>query len=145
MAKCREYDATSGYGYQTYFKIDDVSNHFADGHIVNLKLYVLGSKDAHILLATAESPSTVDPVYEIVLGGGGNTFSEIRRKRKTQALQSIRRKSLLSPLYPLPITIKIALSMGMRIDNIGVKHLTFSQSIQMARLRSEWLEKVYRY
>lgn len=107
---CKEYDATSGYGYQKYFKIDDVSNRHADsGIIVNLKLYVMGPKDAHILLATEESPSTTDPVYEIVLGGGANTFSEIRRKRKTQALQSIRRK-ILSALNPIPITIKIALS-----------------------------------
>lgn len=109
---CKEYDATAGYGYQQYFKIDDVvNNHGADGNIVNLKLYVMGSKDAHILLSTEESPSAVDPVYEIVLGGGANTFSEIRRKRRTQALQSIRRKNLLSPLNLLPITIKIALSM----------------------------------
>lgn len=111
MDQCKEFDATSGYGYQKYFKIDDVKNHGADGNIVNLKLYVMGPKDAHILLSTEESPSAADPVYEIVLGGGANTFSEIRRKRKTQALQSIRRKNLLSPLNPIPINIKIALSM----------------------------------
>lgn len=108
MDNCKEYDATSGYGYQKYFKIDDVNNNGAAGNIVNLKLYIMGPKDAHILLATEESPSTTDPVYEIVLGGGANTFSEIRRKRKTQALQSVRRKNLLSPLNPIPITIKIA-------------------------------------
>ncbi|XP_037032666.1 uncharacterized protein LOC119071739 [Bradysia coprophila] len=119
LDRCQEYDATSGYGYQKYFKIDDVNNHGADGNIVNLKLYVMGPKDAHILLSTEEAPSTMDPVYEIVLGGGANTFSEIRRKRKTQALQSIRRKNLLSSLNPIPISIKIAMNGSIEIGVVG--------------------------
>lgn len=49
------------------------------------------------------------PFQMIVLGAGGNTFSEIRRRRTTLPLQTIRMKNLLSAIEPLPINIRISL------------------------------------
>lgn len=43
----------------------------------------------------------------IVIGAGSNTFVEIRRQRQTQPLRTIRVKNILSPINPLPLTIRI--------------------------------------
>lgn len=42
-----------------------------------------------------------------MLGAGGNTFAEIRRQRQIKPLRTILVKNLLSPINPLPLTIKI--------------------------------------
>lgn len=46
------------------------------------------------------SPQKTDPVYEIVLGAGGNTFCDIRRMQKSYVQASKRIKDLLSSLDP---------------------------------------------
>lgn len=57
---------------------------------------VLTSSDAHLLLAPSASVTTSDPVYEIVIGAGGNTFCDIRRQQKAEVKESVRIKNLLS-------------------------------------------------
>lgn len=42
-----------------------------------------------------------------VLGAGGNTFSEIRRKLKSSPLKTVKRSNLLSVLNVLPVLIRI--------------------------------------
>lgn len=65
LDKCKEFNAVSGYGYHTYFKIDDISGSRSPGDLLNIRLYVLSAKDGHILLSSTEAPEPQSPVYEI--------------------------------------------------------------------------------
>lgn len=131
IGRCKEYDATSGYGYHNYFKLDEMRVGSAHSDLVNIKLFVLAAKDAHILLSPIVAPNSTTPVYEIgrlrgsyqwmlvishlsallailVLGAGGNTFAEIRRRRQSNSMKTIRTRKLLSSIEPLPIRIRIS-------------------------------------
>lgn len=48
-------------------------------------------------------------LYQTVLGAGGNTFAEIRRRRQSLPLKTIRTRKLLSAIEPLPIRLKISI------------------------------------
>lgn len=66
---CQEYDVKAGYSYSTFFHIEKLKpnqNASAKVHdaILNLKLFVLASKDAHILLSPTDQIKS-SPVYEI--------------------------------------------------------------------------------
>lgn len=65
LANCTEFSAVTGYNYQTYFKIEDMSSKLPDADLLNIKLYVLATKDAHVLLSTEENPPASSNVYEI--------------------------------------------------------------------------------
>lgn len=59
---------------------------------------MIASSDAHILLAPSAKVEKGDPVYEIVIGAGGNTFCDIRRNQKSGVKATVRVKGLLSGL-----------------------------------------------
>lgn len=65
---CKEYDVKSGYKYSNFFHIDSFkpSQHAADAEetIINVKLFVLATKDAHILLSPTDQIKS-SPIYEI--------------------------------------------------------------------------------
>lgn len=65
---CQEYDVKAGYSYSTFFHIEKLKpNQNASAKvdaILNLKLFVLASKDAHILLSPTDQIKS-SPVYEI--------------------------------------------------------------------------------
>lgn len=42
-----------------------------------------------------------------VLGAGGNTFAEIRRRRQSAPMRTVRVKDVLSAIDPLPLNIRI--------------------------------------
>ena len=79
-----------------------------DDYYIDLHLYVLGASNAHILLSSTNEVNDNETHYEIVLGAGGNAFSEIRKKRKSSPLVSKQTKGLLSPINPLPINLKVS-------------------------------------
>lgn len=107
LDRCKEYDAINGYNYRTYFHLSDLKHSSPkDEELININLIVLGSKDAHILLTSTTDPDISESVYEIVLGAGGNTFCEIRKKRKASALKN-KRVQVLSSIDPVPIKIRI--------------------------------------
>ena len=58
----------------------------------------MSPSDAHILLAPSSNIQKGDPVYEIVIGAGGNTFCDIRRMQKSGVKATVRIKGLLSAL-----------------------------------------------
>lgn len=80
-----------GYKYNKWFNatpndaVDAVNN---EGDVF-LKFYVRGSSNAHIMLS-ADPPSFG---YEIVLGGGANTFCDIRKSN---------RYNIIIPISPYP-------------------------------------------
>ena len=71
----------------------------------------MSPSDAHILLAPSSSIQKGDPVYEIVIGAGGNTFCDIRRMQKSGVKATVRIKGLLSALDLLSFWIHISIGM----------------------------------
>jgi hypothetical protein len=65
LSKCKEYDAVSGYNYNSYFKINELKNLRENDELLCLRLSVLASKDAHILLSATDNPKIDADVYEI--------------------------------------------------------------------------------
>jgi hypothetical protein len=65
LAKCKEYDAISGYNYNSYFEIQGLSNLPDKDDILSLRFAVLASKDAHILLSGTDNPTSEENVIEI--------------------------------------------------------------------------------
>lgn len=65
---CKEYDVKSGYKYSTFFHIESLKPNQnvtdKDDTIVDLRLYVLASRDAHILLSPTDQIKS-SPIYEI--------------------------------------------------------------------------------
>lgn len=65
---CKEYDVKSGYKYTTFFHIESLkpSKNVTDNEdtVVDLRLFVLASKDAHILLSPTDQIKS-SPIYEI--------------------------------------------------------------------------------
>uniref|UniRef100_A0A336N7Y6 CSON008575 protein n=2 Tax=Culicoides sonorensis TaxID=179676 RepID=A0A336N7Y6_CULSO len=108
LDKCKMYDAVNGYNYKTYFHLSDLKHVTPqDDELIKINIYVLGSKDAHILFSPTSAPDPDTPVYEI--GAGANTFCEIRKKRKSNPLKT-KRLQILSVIDPVPITIRITRS-----------------------------------
>lgn len=99
LTKCKVHYSRSGSQYREFYSLEDTP-----GRNVTLALdfhfAVLAPSDAHILLAPSESVKKNDPAYEIVIGAGGNTFCDIRRKQKSEVKASQRVSGLLSALDP---------------------------------------------
>ncbi|XP_065168807.1 acetylcholine receptor subunit beta-type unc-29-like isoform X2 [Atheta coriaria] len=90
---CKIYYTRFEGGYNTFF---DLAESEDPELLVDLHIAVLAVSEAHILLATSADVKANDPAYEIVIGAGGNTFSDIRRKQKASVRVSYRKKGLLS-------------------------------------------------
>lgn len=75
--------------------------------LVHLKLFVHAAKDVHILLANSVNPPLTEPVYEIVLDAGGDTFSEIRNRRSSLPLKTVRRHNVIEADEITPIVIRV--------------------------------------
>ncbi|XP_031620035.1 acetylcholine receptor subunit beta-like 2 [Contarinia nasturtii] len=119
---CKEYDVKSGYKYTTFFHIESLKPNRnipeTSDTILNLKIFVLAAKDAHILLSPTDQIKS-SPIYEIVLGAGGNTFNEIRRQRQSQPLKTMRMKNFLSQTDVMPLTVVITKSGNISITITG--------------------------
>lgn len=65
---CKEYDVKSGYKYTTFFQIDllkpNRNVNVTEDTILNLRLFLLASRDAHILLSPTDQIKS-SPIYEI--------------------------------------------------------------------------------
>ncbi|XP_050668890.1 neuronal acetylcholine receptor subunit alpha-5-like isoform X1 [Leptidea sinapis] len=107
---CKEYQCIYGYTYKTYFKVSGLQrrrNTSDPSVIFELHLAILAASNGHILLSTVPMPTANDPVYEIVIGGGGNRFTELRRNLKRNAKVSSKTIGVLSPIDFRDFYIKI--------------------------------------
>lgn len=70
LMNCKEYDVKSGYKYTDFFEIDTFrqknGSAAENGILLNLKLFVITGKDAHILLSPTQHIKA-SAVYEIGL------------------------------------------------------------------------------
>lgn len=99
LTKCKIHYSRSGSQYKDFYSLNETPE---QNETLSLDFHfaVMAPSDAHILLAPSESVKKEDPAYEIVIGAGGNTFSDIRRKQKSDVKASQRVKGLLSALDP---------------------------------------------
>ncbi|RZC37961.1 slit -like 1 protein, partial [Asbolus verrucosus] len=95
FSKCQIYYSRSGNVYKDFFEITGQPQ---NGSLLDFHFSVMSASDAHILLAPSDKVQKADPVYEIVIGAGGNTFCDIRRMQKSGVKATIRIKGLLSAL-----------------------------------------------
>ncbi|KAL0275500.1 UNVERIFIED_CONTAM: hypothetical protein PYX00_003330 [Menopon gallinae] len=103
---------TYGYGYLELFSVDLLTSPIPKGRAVDpkghiyIEFYVKAASNAHILLSDSVDSTNV---YEIVLGGGNNTFSEIRLgKGKTKkAKKSTKTEQILSADEPRGFWIEL--------------------------------------
>ncbi|XP_072946372.1 uncharacterized protein NtR [Epargyreus clarus] len=111
MAKrCKEHLSQHGYSYETYYHIDseDLRKFKKSPDVVlELHLAILAASNGHILLSTVPLPASSDPVYEIVIGGGGNKFTELRRNLRRNARASAKTVGILSTIEFRAFYIKI--------------------------------------
>ncbi|PNF40554.1 hypothetical protein B7P43_G07971, partial [Cryptotermes secundus] len=87
---------TYGYGYNKFFHISPSGSH--DGGNITIRFLVRARSDAHLLLSSTPTPMDGEAVYEVVLGGGKNVFSDIRRLRLGSTKATAYTKDLLSPV-----------------------------------------------
>ncbi|XP_028178846.1 neuronal acetylcholine receptor subunit alpha-5 [Ostrinia furnacalis] len=87
---CKEHICQRGYSYDTYYSVDaeDRKNYNSDGVTFEMHIAIQAGSNGHILLSSVAYPDHNDPVYEIVVGGGGNKFTELRRNLKRNAKAS---------------------------------------------------------
>ncbi|CAK1547717.1 unnamed protein product [Leptosia nina] len=141
--RCKEYLCQHGYSYKTYFRTDAVDRKQAktDSSVVfEMHLAILAASNGHILLSSVPSPSS-DPVYEIVIGGGANKFTELRRNLRRNAKASAKTLGVLSPVEFRAFYIRISedglIEFGkegdplpiltyMDLDPIPVKYFSFA-------------------
>nr|CAI5841343.1 unnamed protein product [Callosobruchus analis] len=100
VSHCTVDYSQSGSVYKTFY---DLADNLVEGNgtlQLDFHFAVLAPSDAHILLSPSDPVSKEDSVYEIVIGAGGNTFCDIRRKQKSDVKASVRIKDLLSALDP---------------------------------------------
>ncbi|XP_060526109.1 acetylcholine receptor subunit alpha-like [Cylas formicarius] len=97
LDRCDVHYAKSGSVYKDFYNLPVNHN---TSYILDFHFGVMASSDAHILLASSADIEKDAPVYEIVIGAGGNTFCDIRRMQKSEVKASVRIKGLLSGLDP---------------------------------------------
>ncbi|XP_039750263.1 5-hydroxytryptamine receptor 3B-like [Pararge aegeria] len=107
---CKEHLCQHGYSYEVFYQVnaEDRKMVKSDPSIAyEMHIAILAASNGHILLSTVPNPDTSDPVYEIVVGGGGNRFTELRANLKRNAKASAKTLQILSPIEFRAFYIKI--------------------------------------
>ncbi|CAH0715005.1 unnamed protein product, partial [Brenthis ino] len=79
--QCKEHICKHGYFYETFYSVNNEERKTmkSDPSIVfEMHLAILAASNAHILLSPVPKPDATVPVYEFVVGGGGNKFTTLR-------------------------------------------------------------------
>ncbi|KPI97751.1 Neuronal acetylcholine receptor subunit non-alpha-2 [Papilio xuthus] len=108
--RCKEHICKHGYVYETYYRVDSSDRRHLKMEaelLFEMHLAILAGSNGHILLSTVPQPSTNDPVYEIVIGGGSNRFTELRRNLRRNARASSKTVGILSAIEFRPFYIKV--------------------------------------
>ncbi|KAK4884115.1 hypothetical protein RN001_000386 [Aquatica leii] len=106
LSKCKVHYSRSEDTYKHFYEIADESH--GNDTILDFHFLVLAASDAHILFSPSMKLNKNDPAYEIVLGAGGNMFSDIRRAQKSAVKASVRLNNILSSLDPQAFWIHIS-------------------------------------
>ncbi|PZC74799.1 hypothetical protein B5X24_HaOG207142 [Helicoverpa armigera] len=108
--QCKEHICRDGYSYKTFYSVDsDNLKAVAKDADTAFEMHIgiQAGSNGHILLSPIYKPGYKDPVYEIVVGGGGNQFTELRRNLKRNARSSVKTPRILSSFEVRGFYIKI--------------------------------------
>ncbi|CAB3226000.1 unnamed protein product [Arctia plantaginis] len=108
---CKEHICKDGYTYKTIYRVDneELKEIRKDSDMAfEMHLGIQAMSNGHILLSSTERPGYSDPVYEIVVGGGGNRFTELRRHLKRDGKVSVKTQNILSTFEMRGFYIKIS-------------------------------------
>ncbi|KAL4713770.1 hypothetical protein ACJJTC_004301 [Scirpophaga incertulas] len=108
--QCKEHVCQNGYSYDTFYSIyaEDTENMKFSGPVhLEMHIAIQGINNGHILLSPIPFPNHTDPVYEIVVGGGSNKFTELRRNLKRNAKTSQVTVGILSSIELRGFYVKI--------------------------------------
>lgn len=126
-----------GYGYKSFYIIEDLHHMRNETDLLHTRLAILAGKDAHILLSSTNNPTITDNVVEIVLGAGSNSYCEIRRRMGFHALKSRRVLDILSYVDPMAFVIRVTKSgyievkyEGDSVPLIAADYGNYSMSLQ---------------
>nr|XP_021208542.1 uncharacterized protein LOC101737467 isoform X3 [Bombyx mori] len=109
--RCKEHICRHGYSYETFYRVDanEMRSINVDPHSVfEMHIAIQAASNGHIVLSEIPNPGVSDPVYEIVVGGGGNKFTELRRNLRRNAKSSVTTPQILSPIELRGFYIKIS-------------------------------------
>ncbi|XP_026735502.1 neuronal acetylcholine receptor subunit alpha-5-like [Trichoplusia ni] len=107
---CKEHICQDGYSYNTFYSVDDENMKEITKNTemaFEMHLGIQAVNNGHILLSPVPRPGDSDPVYEFVVGGGGNKFTELRRNLKRNAKKSVLTPKILSSFEARGFYIKI--------------------------------------
>ncbi|CAD0205834.1 unnamed protein product [Chrysodeixis includens] len=108
---CKEHICQDGYSYNTFYSVDDENmKQITKNSDISFEMHIgiQAVNNGHILLSPVPRPGDSDPVYEFVVGGGGNKFTELRRNLKRNAKKSVLTPKILSSFEARGFYIKIA-------------------------------------
>jgi len=104
-----DYYKSDEYEYKNFTELSTLPNAQPTGYLARVPVYILGSRDGHIILSPTNTPNkTTDQVYEILLGGWGNTRAVLRKKIRNYAFVDVEAKNILSPVRPLKVVIEVS-------------------------------------
>ncbi|XP_077298141.1 acetylcholine receptor subunit alpha-L1-like [Arctopsyche grandis] len=104
-SQCKSYTCTKGYSYEDYFKV--TGGHKSPGIKFEIHIAIKAENNGHILLASSKYLRTNDPVYEITVGAGYNSFTELRRLRTRMGLSTTNTAKILDKNKFVPFWIKV--------------------------------------
>ncbi|XP_037907731.1 uncharacterized protein LOC119649593 isoform X1 [Hermetia illucens] len=103
LATCQEFSLEADKCLH-FFPFEKIKNYKSKENKIHLKLYVMASMDANIVLTNGYGEGTVR--YTAVIGGVGNTYSWLRNTSDTTIGLDSHLPNILSPLWPTPIIIE---------------------------------------
>ncbi|KAJ2937554.1 hypothetical protein O0L34_g18638 [Tuta absoluta] len=107
--RCKEHICTHGYAYDKFYEVFEGDGiHSNNESVFEMHLAILASSNGHILLSNTPAPEPNEEVYEIVVGGGGNKFTELRRNLRRNAKASAKTMGILSAIEFRAFYIKIS-------------------------------------
>lgn len=108
--RCKEHICQHGYRYETYYRTDaeELKETNKELNVIfDMHIAIQASSNGHILLSPVLNPTPFDDVYEIVVGGGSNKFTELRRNLRRNAKISVKTPDILSTVDLRAFHIKI--------------------------------------
>lgn len=93
---------------RSVYYMPGISNWKSDGFPLRIPVYIQGSADARIVLASVEEPTVGDSVYEIRIGGENNALSWISKQIDGEPVTLAFEENLLSPLKAMKVLIEVS-------------------------------------
>ncbi|CAH2986935.1 unnamed protein product [Chilo suppressalis] len=109
--QCKEHFCQEGYSYSQFYEVDSEDTKHSTSttdYLLEMHIAIQAVNNGHILLSSKPYPTINDSVYEIVVGGGSNRFTELRRNLKRNAKASKATSGILSAIELRGFVIRVS-------------------------------------